>query len=330
MPITSPSWKFQKNHLVYTMKKHFLLPLSLLVLPLSFLSCEPASEEESEPLTDNIYIPDEHFKHALVHSAVVDSNGDGLGDTDVDSNNDLEIQRNEAEGIQSLILYFDYENIVRYIDLTGIEHFINLKTLKITGERIYDLEKPDPLLLNYDFTSLKKLESLQVNHLGSNYFQTLDLRGLSNLTVLDLSFNRPTWFEEEYKIPQNFIAVKMQGVNDLTDMSFPNSFLYVDFCEVPMLEFLDMRYLEGGEPEVFDFHSLPHLERLDISENFIKSLFLKNSSVLNSLQVDDIGSADNAYLPAVEYICIDDIPEEWDQISTLVDENTVITTDCTF
>jgi len=99
---------------------------------------------------------------------------------------------------------------------------------------------------------------------------------------------------------------------------------------VPSLEQLNMRYLEGGEPEVFDFHCLTNLEWLDISENRIKKLILKNSSVLNILQVDDIGSSDIGNYPYLEYICIDDIPEEREQISTLVDENTVVTTNCAF
>lgn len=317
------------------MKKNFLLPLSLLFLVTFFISCEPEGENEPEPEpeVDNIHIPDEHFKNALLNEDVVDTNNDGVGDTDADVNNDGEIQRTEAEAIQSLLLHFDYLSIDRYVDLSGIEHFINLTSLKVTGEGgIYDISKPDPVLLTYDFTALKELEFLQVNHLASNYFETFDLRGLTNLVELDLSQNRPTWYGEgeDYKEPYNFIDVKMQGLNRLKKMTFINSFLYVDFCEVPALEILDMWYLEGGEPETFDFHCLTNLEWLNISENHIDNLILKNSSVLTTLLVRDIGSAPNSYLPHVEYICIDDIQEEWDQISSLIDENTVVTTDCSF
>lgn len=91
-----------------------------------------------------------------------------------------------------------------------------------------------------------------------------------------------------------------------------------------------MRYLEGGEPEVFDFHCLTELEWLDISENRIKTLILKNSSVLNMLDVDDIGASNLGNYSYVENICIDDIPEEYEQISTLINEDTVVTINCTF
>ena len=93
-----------------------------------------------------------------------------------------------------------------------------------------------------------------------------------------------------------------------------------------------MSYLEGGEPEVFDFHCLTNLEWLDISENVIPTLILKNSSVLETFLVNDIGANHEnwAGYPYIEYICIDDIPEEREQISSLVNDDTVVTTDCTF
>lgn len=67
------------------------------------------------------------------------------------------------------------------------------------------------------------------------------------------------------------------------------------------------------------------------AENYIKSWVLKNSSVLEVLLVDNIGSwGEHWNYPFVEYICIDDIPEEYEQIASLRDENTVVVTDCSF
>lgn len=317
--------------------KRYFVPLLLFSALFLAASCEPEGPADKEPeppvAEDIIEIPDEHFKHLLVNTNSIDTNRDQEGDSDIDLNNDGEIQRSEAEAVQGLLLHFDYTTIERYVDLSGIEHFINVTSLTVTGKGgIYDINKPDPKLLTYDFTALKKLEFLQVNHLASNYFEKFDLRGLTNLVELDLSHNRPTWYgdDEDYKEPYNFIEVKMLGLNRLKKMTFVNSFLYVDFCEVPGLEVLDMWYLEGGEPETFDFHCLTKLEWLNISENHIDNLILKNSSVLTTLLVRDIGSAPNSYLPHVEYICIDDISEEFEQIATLRDENTVVVTDCSF
>lgn len=90
-----------------------------------------------------------------------------------------------------------------------------------------------------------------------------------------------------------------------------------------------MSYLEGGEPETFDFHCLGNLKWLDISENSFDNLNLKNSSVLETFIANDIGSAgEYSNYPFLKYICIDDIQEELEQISTLRDEYTVVTTDC--
>lgn len=91
-----------------------------------------------------------------------------------------------------------------------------------------------------------------------------------------------------------------------------------------------MHYLEGGEPDVFDFHCLRKLKWLDISENTIDTLILKNSTVLNTFIARDIGSANDTNYPFLEHICIDDFPEEYEQITSLRDENTKVSTDCTF
>ncbi len=70
-----------------------------------------------------------------------------------------------------------------------------------------------------------------------------------------------------------------------------NSFLIIDFCEAPSIKKLNMRYLEGGEPDVFDFHCLEQLEELDISENSVAKLILKNGLFLNKLSAYDIGNS---------------------------------------
>lgn len=296
-----------------------------------FVSCEPETTDDNPVLEDIIFIPDEIFKNTLVNTNTVDTNNDGIGDIKVDTNNDGEIQRSEAERIGSLILTFDSGSISRYVDLTGIENFVNITKLYVKGPNIYsDEENTNPVLLSYDLTNLKKLEYLKVSNLGSDYFENIDLSGLNNLVEVNLPHNRPTFFRDtDYKIPLNYITVKMEGATNLKKLSFLNSFLKVDFCQVPSLKELDMHYLEGGEPEVFDFHCLTQLEWLDISDNLIERLILKNSSVLQTLIANDIGSASEfTNYPFLKYICIDDIPEEHNQISTLKNENTVVITDC--
>ncbi|RUT68114.1 T9SS C-terminal target domain-containing protein [Flavobacterium cupreum] len=88
-----------------------------------------------------------------------------------DTNGDKEIDIFEALNIYEL----QEEN--RYItDVTGIEYFINLKSLKIQGNK----------LVNLNISTLKKLEYLDCN---SNGLKTINIAGLSNLTYLNCSNN---------------------------------------------------------------------------------------------------------------------------------------------
>lgn len=308
-------------------------PLLLLVLFIFFTSCEPGSSDDIEPEAEDIIeIPDEYFKAALVSTNSIDTNADRVGDSDIDLNGDGEIQRSEAEAVESMVLAFNHGEIQRFVDLAGIENFINLKSLRIPGIGGFEGNRNPPSeMITYDFTALKKLEFLETYDLASNFFDVFDLSGLDKLEEVHLIMNRPNFYDENYKKPENFIEVNFEGCTSLTTLKIVNSFLKIDFCQVPSLKTLDMNYLEGGEPEVFDFHCLTNLEWLDISENRIKTLILKNSSVLTTFRARFIGPQAEAYnIPSPQYICIDNNPEELEQIKIILDDYTVVATDCEF
>lgn len=310
-----------------------LIYLFLLLLLFS-ISCDPDNPEivEPEPEEEILEIPDEHFKNALVNTNSIDINGDGVGDRTIDLNNDGEVQRSEGELIQALILHFKYYEFGRYVDLTGIENFVNLKYLKMTGDHAF--EENENGLISYDLSKLKKLEFLELSNLGTNKFQSIDLHGLDKLAEIKIINSRPDYSVDgdEFGDPDNFVDINLEGASGLKELYIHNSFLNIDFCQIPSLEKLEYSYLEGGEPEVFDFHCLTNLEWLDISDNHIVSLILKNSSVLNTLIARDIGYGEDGFANYyyLEHICIDDIPEEFEQIASLRDENTVVVTDCEF
>ena len=309
----------------------FLFPLFI------FQSCstDQAAELETFDLKGQsgkgnvILIPDDNFQNTLVNVKCVDIDGDGTPDVSVDSNQNGQIEKNETNSVESLIMDFEYGTPVTFVDLTGIENFSNLKRLKITGtggsyliDEGLNIEN-----LNYDFTGLRKLESLEIHHLGTEYFETIDLSGLSKLTDLDLSQNRPIDF---YSERNQFVTIKMDGCGSLKNLTITNSFLNIDFCEIPSLEKLNMSYLEGGEPENFDFHCLTNLKWLDISENVIQTLILKNSSVLETFIFNGGYEEMEWWYPSPNLICIDDLQEEYDQVSPLFGENTTVITDCNF
>lgn len=92
-----------------------------------------------------VNIPDINFKNALLNDNVVDIDNNGTYDSNVDLNNDGEIQVSEAESVFSLNVSF--KNIV---SLDGIADFSNLTTLYCT----------DNPLIELDVSSLINLETI--------------------------------------------------------------------------------------------------------------------------------------------------------------------------
>ena len=309
--------------------------LYVLILVLINQSCSTEKVEniEVQNLKGNlkgseILIPDENFRNTLISTNCVDTNDDGIPDTDVDLNNDGQIQKKEANAVEKLILDFDYGAPAKFVDLNGIENFSNIKSLNISGRggSLYYDEALNEENLIYDFTALRKLEYLKIMYLATEYFDEINLSGLTKLVEVDLSQNRPM---DYYSERDKFISVNLDGTSNLKNLNIVNSFLRIDFCQVPSLEKLNMMYLEGGEPEVFDFHCLSNLKWLNIAENMVGTLILKNSSVLDSFIYND-GYSDGWFYNPPNVICIDDIQEEYEQILPLVGENTTVTTDCSF
>ncbi|UAB83298.1 hypothetical protein INR75_14040 [Zunongwangia sp. SCSIO 43204] len=311
------------------MKKIRVLFLAIFSV-IYLISCEPSPSEKPEEILE---IQDPNFKNALLSTNAVDTNNDRIGDRNIDLNNDGLIQLEEVETVESLILGFDYGIIINSVDIREIEHFSNLKYLELTTSTNEGfVENLNDAKVSYDFTALGNLEILIINHLSSNLYASINVSNLKNLTKLDLTHNNPGYeiAPEDWKYPTHFTRISMQGCVNLEELILENSFLIVDFCEAPSIKKLNMRYLEGGEPEVFDFHCLKQLEELDISENLIHTLILKNGSVLDKFWANYIGNAELANYPFIKEVCIDDIPEELEQISEIINEDTVVTTDCTF
>ncbi|MCH4824564.1 hypothetical protein ML462_15430 [Gramella lutea] len=310
--------------------------LIITILALTNFSCstdnQTDDQENSSDQEDIIFIPDENFRNTLLNKNCVDTNGDLVPESNVDLNNDEKIQRSEAESVTHLILDFDYGSPKKFVDLQGIENFINIQNLIISGSG-GNADNFDQVLntenLSYDLSNLKKLEYLSIKTLATEHFDNLNLSGLNNLLKLDLSGNRPINYGGDYD--NQLMNVDLQGSENLKELNASNSFVILDFCQVPNLEKLNLFYMEGAEPEVFDFHCLTKLKWLNIGENMIESLILKNSSVLDTFITDGVGSSGtNPIYPYPQIICIDNIQQEIDQISPIVGENTTVTFDCSF
>ena len=272
-----------------------------------------------------VCIPDYSLKNGLVNTLCVDTDNDGIADTDADINNDNQIQTSEAEAVQRLI----FSSSFTVFDLTGIESFINL--IKLNFENInfssYDFnQNQNNGITNLDFSTLIRLEYLELNNIESFHFENINLSGLTNLLELKLTNFRP-YDTTLHGDPNSFITLDLTDCTSLEKLGYTNSFFIIDFCQIPLLKELDCHYLEGGEPKIFDFSCLSKLEILDISENIIDILILKNSSTLTSINYFDI---DGGNYPYPNYICTDDIELEINQITEWVGNNTTVNTYCSF
>nr|WP_315252040.1 T9SS type A sorting domain-containing protein [uncultured Flavobacterium sp.] len=114
-----------------------------------------------------INFPDASFKNNVVnYYAVKGINGE---DIKLDKNGDKEIDVIEALDAYEIV----EENHPYITDITGIEYFTNLRSLKISG---------NINLKQFDISNLKNLKYLDCS---STMLKTLNVTGLSNLTYLN-------------------------------------------------------------------------------------------------------------------------------------------------
>ncbi|CAM3483411.1 T9SS type A sorting domain-containing protein [Aequorivita lipolytica] len=110
-----------------------------------------------------VNIPDFSFKEALRNSLCVDTNGDGIGDSDADLNNDGEIQNSEAEAV----LWLNVSN--KYIEeLQGIQSFRNLTYLNCGNNELTELNVSQ-------ITSLQEIEFQNNQVTNVNFSQNINL-----------------------------------------------------------------------------------------------------------------------------------------------------------
>jgi len=149
------------------MKNYIILVIALLIYNLS--------------IAQIVDIPDANFKFILVNLPVVDTNGDGFGDSDVDTNNDGEIQVTEAENTEWLII-----GGLSVVSIEGIQSFVNLEYLQLGSLGITTIDLSQNILLKILKCGAQPLTSLDL----SNNINLLNLNiNFTEITSLDLSQN---------------------------------------------------------------------------------------------------------------------------------------------
>lgn len=266
------------------------------VLNFVLLLDNSCSAEGTAELT--AYIPDDAFEAELI-------------DLGLDSILDNYISINAIDTVQGFAyspFYQDFEDKPLISDLTGIEHFENLKTLWVEQNLIQEInlsknEKLELLglsgnpLAQIDLTHNKNLKKL---YLGSRSIvdldlsenrnlQELNLKSLENLKKLDLSNNSKlerlnlNWLTGLTKLQTgDNLSLKSIGIIEIGS-------LMVDFSLLPNLEKISLSRV--GSSALLDFQNNLKLKELHISNSYdsgVENIDLSHNPNLELLYLSDI------------------------------------------
>ncbi len=244
-----------------------------------------------------VNIPDANFKYTLVNKNCVDTDGDGVGDSNADTNNDGEIQVSEAEAVIRLIVH--YSNI---FSLEGIQSFTNLEDLRCGNNPLTSLDLTQNLKLEYLSTySNHQLSSLDVTQNSNlkvlicteNQLSSLDVSQNLNLERLDCGWNQLTNLDVSQNLFLEWLACYQ---NQLTSLDISqnlnikwltcayNPLTILDVTQNPNLEVLICSYNQLTD---LDLSQNPNLDLLDCDRNQLTSLNLTQNTNLERLRCYD-------------------------------------------
>jgi len=254
-----------------------------------------------------INIPDANFKTALI-------------DLGVDTNNDGQIQKSEADVITSLSI--NNKNIA---DLTGLEKFENLVALYCEGNQLTNL---DPIAQNTVITALNcsdnQLTSLDVStktgltylYCYGNNISNLDVTKNPVLDFLNCSGNNLTSLD----VTQNPALFYFScGANGLISLDISNNTslatLAVSSNNLTSLDVsnntsLTSLYCDGNELTSLDVTQNTKLTNLYTNINQLTSLDISNNTLLTQLYVyqNNLTSLDVSNNVALEFFGCNENP----------------------
>lgn len=222
-----------------------------------------------------VNIPDYQFKTALRNGLCVDTDNNGVPDANADLNNDDEIQVSEAEAVQYLFILAQYD----VSDLTGIEAFVNLRTLYCDYHALTTLDvsmMPDLRWLTVnsnDLTTLNlgTINSLEKLEVVGNALTSLDLSHLSNLKYLSCASNPLGSLDLSVCTQLEELYCGANGLNS------------IDLSTLPMLKKL---YCSDNSLSALSFANNPLLEEVVCSSNDMTTLNISSLSNLKKLTAE--------------------------------------------
>ncbi|MGH1388254.1 DUF7619 domain-containing protein [Kordia sp.] len=258
-----------------------------------------------------VNIPDANFKSRLLTGNIVDTNGDGILDSDIDYNNDNEIQVSEAETVTNLIVSEFFIN-----NLIGIEAFVNVEILDCSGNNlngVLDLSSLSNLKKLYcddnEITSLNVSGSLDLDELNckENQITSLDVTANQNLLILNCSNNNMSTLSfgsslEELDCQINSItAINVTSNTNLRELNcFFNQISVIDVSQNLILENLQ---IGNNSISQLDVTQNTNLKTLSIPNNSISNIDVTTCLNLVSLNVEynSLSNLDVSMCPNLEF-----------------------------
>ncbi len=237
--------------------------------------------------TQIVNIPDANFKNELLSASSSNHIAQNYaGDyVSIDTNNDGEIQENEALNIYSLNV--QYKNIY---DLTGIEKFTNLTHLNCSFNYLSELLIDDLTHLNYLDCINNRLTAINVNNntnlthlfVGVNQLTNIDIS--NNLGLVSFGCNDNLLTTVDVSLNVNLTTFRCFG-NQLTTIDVSNNTDLTTFqCFGNQLTTVDV---SNNANLVFFDCSLNQLTAIDVSNNTNLSSFHCNSNQLTAIDISN-------------------------------------------
>lgn len=244
-----------------------------------------------------INFPDPNFKAKLLAANPLNSiasNG-GFDFVKIDSNNDNEIDVSEA--LQIITLNVSIANIS---DLTGIEHFVNLRSLNCDQNQITSLEIGNLIRLKSLLCSLNLLTSLDLTGLtqlitlecAENILTQIDFANATNIQFLSCKFNFLSVLEINNLVNlqtlecdyNQLTTLNISALTQLTTLNCPsNQFTALNLSSLVNLTTLNCA---SNQLTAIEVSNLNHLISLNCANNQITSLDLTNLTNLTILNCE--------------------------------------------
>ena len=226
-----------------------------------------------------VNIPDSNFKSRLLNTNCAKLTSPAWL-TDVDTNNDGEIQVSEAANVLELdVSTNEFNSSNDILSMEGIASFNNITKLACNGN-------------NFTTLDVSMLPSLVDLNCDKSHVNSLNVAGLTNLEILKCSFNSLT-------------AINLSGltglrtlfcvVNSIATLEVSDSLLLTNFqCDQNQISSLTL----GAKPALITLRCnnnpittinpqlFPNIESLNYSDTFITSIDLQGLNSLTTLELN--------------------------------------------